>query len=202
MKVYVETNFILELAFLQEQLDSCQNIVQLCSDERATLVLPMFCVAETYETLIRRKKERDRVAEVLGQQLRQVSRSLPYKAAIDALQDITALLVRSSEEEDQRLQRALDTLLRLTDLVPLTPTVVTDATRYRTAYDLEPQDALVLASVINHIVGEGVTQSCFLNRNNKDFDDSDIHDLLSTHGCKMLFSFEQGYNYIQYRGGA
>ena len=34
MKVYVETNFVLELAFLQEQHSSCDKILSLCEENR------------------------------------------------------------------------------------------------------------------------------------------------------------------------
>ena len=54
MNVYVETNFILELAFVQDEHESCDRILALCEAQRATLVLPTFCLAESYETLIRR----------------------------------------------------------------------------------------------------------------------------------------------------
>jgi hypothetical protein len=51
MNIYVETNFVLELAFVQEQVESCGAILGLCEAGRATLVLPAFCIAESYEAL-------------------------------------------------------------------------------------------------------------------------------------------------------
>jgi hypothetical protein len=36
--VYVETNFILEMAFSQEQVDSCESILSLCESAKAKLI--------------------------------------------------------------------------------------------------------------------------------------------------------------------
>jgi hypothetical protein len=45
MNIYVETNFVLELAFVQEQHESCEQIIGLCEAGRTTLVLPAFCMS-------------------------------------------------------------------------------------------------------------------------------------------------------------
>jgi len=56
MNVYVETNFVLELALLQEQQESCQQLLNLAEADRINLILPAFSFTEPYETLIRREK--------------------------------------------------------------------------------------------------------------------------------------------------
>jgi predicted nucleic acid-binding protein len=66
MNVYVETNFILELAFMQEQYESCNRILSLCEAGSTNLVLPAFCIAESYETLIRRANRRSQIANDLA----------------------------------------------------------------------------------------------------------------------------------------
>lgn len=53
MDVYVETNFVLELALLQEQQESCQKLLDLAEAGRINLILPAFSLTEPYETLIR-----------------------------------------------------------------------------------------------------------------------------------------------------
>ena len=54
MNVYVESNFVLELALLQEQSASCEEILGLCEAGRVQLVVPAYSLAEPYETLVRR----------------------------------------------------------------------------------------------------------------------------------------------------
>lgn len=199
MNIYVETNFILELAFLQEQHESCEEIIGLCEAGRAALVLPAFCIAESYETLTRRANGRTKIANDLAKELRQLSRSKPYKDEIDAFQSVTGLLARSSQEDDQRLTIALERILKTATIIPLEAEIVLRATEYRTVYKLEPQDSIVYSSVLQHMASSSGDESCFINRNRTDFDDPDIEEDLSKRGCKLLFSFVNGYNYIQHR---
>jgi predicted nucleic acid-binding protein len=196
MNVYVETNFVLELAFMQEQHSSCEKIVELCHAGSARLVLPAFCIAESYEALIRRAKRRSQIANELVSELQQLSRSEPYKDETETLQRIGGLLARTSQDEDQRLHHTLDRLLQIADVIPLEATIVAEAAQSRVAYELDPQDALVFASVSRHLAAASDTDNCFINRNRRDFDNPRIQVVLLQMGCRLLFNFDDGYGYI------
>ena len=51
MNVYVESNFVLELALLQEQSASGEAILRLGEEHRVHLVVPAYALVEPYETL-------------------------------------------------------------------------------------------------------------------------------------------------------
>ena len=199
MNVYVETNFVLELAFVQEQHESCAKILSLCQTGRARLVLPAFCIAESYESLIRRAINRKQIANNLAAELRELSRSEPYVGEVDALHSVTGFLARSLQDEDHRLIKVLEQLLVVADVIPLEAGIVLDATRYREKFKLEPQDSIVYSSVLHHLGSTDRVESCFVNRNSRDFDDPDIVAALMDQGCKLLFRFDDGYGYIQHR---
>ncbi|MGA9382849.1 MAG: hypothetical protein WBV73_29160 [Phormidium sp.] len=55
MNIYVETNFVLELVFQQEQWQSCEQILQLCEAGSAKLVIPAYSLAEPDDKLSRRR---------------------------------------------------------------------------------------------------------------------------------------------------
>lgn len=57
MNIYVESNYILELAWEQAQHTSCDGILTICESNKARLALPFFSVAEPYDTLVRRAIE-------------------------------------------------------------------------------------------------------------------------------------------------
>ena len=195
MNVYVETNFVLELALVQEQYESCERLMSLCEAGQASLVLPTFCIAESYEVLIRRAKKRTQMANDLASELQQLGRSKPYRDEIEAFESLTGLLVRSNEEEDRRLASALERIAKIADVVPLGADIVLHATRHREKYRLEPQDSMVYSSVLHHLTSVRRGESCFINRD-KHFDDPDIEESLAYHGCKMFFSFVDGCNYV------
>jgi predicted nucleic acid-binding protein len=199
MIIYVETNFVLELALVQEQHESCEKIITLCEAGSSKLVLPAFCIAESYETLVRRANRRTQIANDLAGELRQLSRSEPYRSEIEAFQNITGLLARSSQEEGQRLISTLERILKIADIIPLEAEIVRTAAQHRVIYKLEPQDSIVYASVLRHLASAMDVERCFINRNRRDFDDPDIEESLANNNCKMLFSFDKGYAYIQHR---
>lgn len=195
MIVYVETNFVLELALLQEQHESCEAIVLLCQAGAIRLVLPAYSLIEPYETIVRYLKNRTRVASDLASELRQLGRTKPYRAEIDALQTFTNVLVTSQQEDSIRLRDTLDRLLSFAEIVALDAAILNQA-RIHQATGMSPQDAIVYASVLHHLSASDATAKCFLNRNSKDFDDPDIEAALASNGCRMLFSFDAGLQFI------
>lgn len=201
MNVYVESNFILELALEQEQQASCQAIVAFGKRRQIQLVLPAFTIAETYETVIRRAKQRERLTRELVLEVQQLSRSKSYKARSQTLQTVTSLLVRSIEEEQMRLNATLEAILRVAETIPLSHTILAEATRFQATFDLFPQDAIVYASVLEHLKTTSEQMHCFLNRNSKDFDDPEIVDALKARKCKLMFHFDHGRRYIESQTG-
>jgi predicted nucleic acid-binding protein len=199
VNIYVETNFVLELVFEQEQHTSCEQILTLCESGRSRLIIPAYCLAEPHEKLTRQAGSRRELQRNLETELRQLARTASYTARINSIQDIASLLVRSNEEEKQRFIRYRDRLLSIAEIIPLTIDVLREAATHESPYDLTPQDALVYASVIAHLRQHKPPVSCFLNRNSKDFDNPDIVDELDKNHCKMIPRFDHGYDFIQAR---
>ncbi len=197
MNIYVETNFVLELVFQQEQAASCEQILHLCEAGAVSLVLPAYSLAEPHEKLTRQASNRKDLQQVLEAELRQLVRTASYATRINSIQDIASLLVQSNEEEKQRFTQYRDRLLRSAEIIPLTLDILTVAAAYEVPYDLKPQDALVYASVIAHLRQQQPANSCFLNKNTRDFDNPDIVDELNQHHCRMIPRFDHGYSFIQ-----
>lgn len=196
MSIYVETNYILELAFSQEQAQGCLRLLEIHERGAARLVIPAFSIGECFDTLVRRSTQRKRLAETVSVELKQLSRSLAYKSEVPALDSITRLLINSLEDDKRRLDEILTRVLESAEIVPLDKSVVMGAIGYREKHGLGYQDSLVFSSVMDHLHSAASAPSCFLNRNSKDFDDPDIVETLGRMGCKMLFSFDNGLNYV------
>ena len=196
ISIYVETNYILELAFSQEQAQSCLRLLEIHERNGAKLVIPAFSIGECFDTLVRRSTQRKRLAETVSVELKQISRSLAYKSEVPALDSITRLLINSLEDDKRRLDEILVRVLEVAEIVPLNKGVVTGAIGYREKYGLGYQDSLVFSSVMYHLHSLDSAPSCFLNRNSKDFDDPDIVEKLGKMDCKMLFSFDKGLDYV------
>ena len=199
MNVYVESNFVLELALRQEQCTSCETILSLCEEGRARLVVPAYSLAEPFDTLTRREKQRKGMKEKLDLELRQIARTATYASRRDELQGLSALLINVTDEEIRRLQEVRARLLKTAEIIPLdirVLTVLTASAEHQRVHGFSPQDALVYSSVRLHLEGAGAEQSCFLNRNSRDFDDESVAEELRSWKCKVLPRFDSGYDFI------
>jgi predicted nucleic acid-binding protein len=196
MTVYVESNFVLEQALQQEQSDSCDAIVNLAASGEISLVIPAFSLAEPHQALALKEKMRNRLSNELQQQLSELGRSKPYRGVPDEFSALTSLLIRSADQERDGLQRVIGGLLRAAEVIPLDGGIVTGGGELQTAFAMSGQDAIVLASVLQHLERTKPAESCFLNRNSRDFDDPDVRERLDRFGCRFFGRFDHGCQFI------
>ena len=132
----------------------------------------------------------------LEAELRQLARTTTYAHRLSGFQQWTTLLLESADEEAMRLERVRARLVQVAEVIPLTSALLTAAAQYQRQYGLSPQDALVYAAVLAHLKQSSAPESCFLNKNSKDFDDPDVVEELSTYNCKLMPRFDTGYQFI------
>ena len=128
MNIYVETNFVFELVFQQEQHTTCESILRFCESGGAYLIIPAYCLAEPHEKLTRQNNRRKELQNVLNTELNQLARTASYSSRIYSIQDIASLLVQSNEEERQRFEHYQERLLNVAEVIPLTAEILSTAT--------------------------------------------------------------------------
>lgn len=197
MKVYVESNFVLELAFQRDEEPACQQLLQLAEVGKVQLAIPTFCVVEPYEAIVRRAKQREETHNKLKQELSELARSKPYRESPQDFQELTSLLLKSNEEEKLQLEQALTRVMACAAIIPLDYQLVAQAITLQSSRSLSPQDALVYASVLKDLQGAGTEQHCFITKNSKDFVNPDIISDLLGFNCKLLTRFRDGLGYLQ-----
>lgn len=197
MNVFVETNFVLELAFEQEQSKSCLDILDLCLAKQITLIIPAFCLTEPLEKLHRQSLNRENLQTELNKEITQLRRNRNYQIRMQSIQDLKNLLIQSNVEERVRFENFRKIILDSVEIIPTSQEILNDATSYeKSPYNLRPQDAIVYASIMSKLKSNISIKSCFLNRNSRDFDVSEIIDELQDFDCRMIPRFDDGYNYI------
>jgi hypothetical protein len=194
MIVYVESNFVLELAYLQEEYE----ILKFAEEGKISLVLPAYSVGEPYDAWVRRSKQRTELHERLSRELNELSRSKPYGEMLGEFQEITKTLVQSGEEEKERLDNAVSRILETAVVAPIEREVIKNAIDFQKTRNLSPQDSIVYASVLSHLSGTSVDEpKCFITKNSKDFANPDIYAELESYGCKLLTKFSNGLGYMK-----
>jgi len=209
MIIYVESNFVLELAYLQEEHESCEEILNLAQEGKIVLVLPAYSVGEPYDSWVRRSKQRAELHEKLSRELNELSRSKPYVEVHGEFQEITNRLIQSGEEEKGRLDSSVSRILEIATVVPIERELIKGAIEFQKTRNLSPQDSIVYASVLSHlsnvqyeefeqpVLKDVVEPKCFITKNSKDFANPDIYAELKAFDCKLLTRFSDGLGYAK-----
>lgn len=198
MRLYVETNFILELAFLREEHDACEELIALSEEGKIELFLPVFSVGETYEAWARRSRQRAELHSRLKAEILDLSRSKPYQQSFEEFREITSLLTRSGGEERHRLDGSLERVLGTARVIPIELRTIRRVQSLQ-PLKLSPQDLIVYASVLSHLeeaMDENSGPRMFVTRNTKDFASPDVRGGLTTRGCRLFTSFRDALGFF------
>ncbi|MEP7338969.1 MAG: PIN domain-containing protein [Acidobacteriota bacterium] len=197
MILYVESNFVLELAFLREEHDACLELLQLATAQKVNLVLPAFSIGEPYEAWVRRANKRRDLHEKLTAEIRELARSKPYRQSSEDFLGVTELLTKSGEEEKHRLDETLNRILNLAEVIPIDLPTIKTSINLQKSHGLSPQDSIVFASVLAHLKSTAGKTACFITKNSRDFSVVEVKEDLVKYNCKILFKFSDGLGYVQ-----
>src|SRR4051812_28014788 len=99
MNVYVESNFVLELAFTQEHYRICDKLVRLCESRHVQLILPAYSIIEPYEKIIRQRKQRHALKlNQIDPELRQLGRTPANRERVREFESLANILLISSAD--------------------------------------------------------------------------------------------------------
>lgn len=197
MIVLAESNFVLELALRQEHFEHAEQIVGLAEKKHLCLVIPACSLIEPYHTLIRRRCERKEFSRRLQDEIKLLGRSTLHDGMSSASQHVAQTLDAGTEIERESLEQ---TIARLTQscLVPvLSLEIIRLAQAVQLTYGLEPQDAIVLASIDTTLQELGTGPKVFVNKNSKDFASPLIEDQLEKYECRLITSLPNARQYIE-----
>lgn len=202
MIVYVETNFLLEVAYQQEEHGACATLLTDAARGALDLRVPAFAIAEARLTWRRRAAERTELQQRLQGELRELTRSTEWADLRSQSAALVSALVDSGEAARRRLEAAISEVTTFGRILPLDAETIVQAFEAEDRLSLSAPDALVYAAVVRDAIAadeeaRARVPKCFLNRNRKDFDSPDVRDELRSHGCRVLASFADGEAYVR-----
>ena len=195
MILYAESNFILELAFQQEEVEYCRELIAL-GNGTIKLVVPSFAITEPYWTLESRIRERKQLYQRFQNETVQLLRSGSYSAHKERFDQVRDILVDSIEIQKKSLDEITNAILQSSEVIPLDADLVARALDSKDKFGLTPQDAFIFASVMSH-AEERKGAKCFVTTNRKDFENPDLESELERVSCKLLTKFEHCLGYIR-----
>ena len=196
MNIYCETNFFLEIVFSHEQSKYCEKLISLFRKKKANLIIPAYSFAEALYKKEAQRKERVNFREKLGFQLSQLTRTTQYISQIKNFRSLDTFLTQNVEEEKKRFEKYRKSLTKIAEIIAFKAQTIQEARQIESKYNLTLQDAIIFSSILNHLQQYKPSQSCFLNRNVKDFNTVDIKTKLKSLNCKFIPSFKDGFDFI------
>jgi predicted nucleic acid-binding protein len=190
LTIYVESNFVLEIALGQEYVSAAEAILARAERGEITLAVPWFSLAEPFSTVDKRSRDRKQFISQMKRQLQDLRRSQHRGIEVRTLELGTTRMTRIDISETDNLIRTVERILNAGTVISVDPQIFGRAMRDRTRFGLSPQDALVYASVIEHLFGTAAPgPHYFVTKDQDDFQDPGIARELSALSCELLFSF-------------
>jgi predicted nucleic acid-binding protein len=190
LTLYVESNFVLEVVLGQEELAPAERLLATAEAGAIELVLPEFSLGEPFARVKQGIRDRRGLMTQLNTRVGQLARSSPHQTEVGALQAVPNLVASIDRRERDRLTRTIERLLGTARFIALDLASYRAAITYQTQYDLEIEDAIILATVIADLQTQQSTgRHLFANRNQSDFDDPGIVADLGNLGCDLVWTF-------------
>lgn len=190
MTVYVESNFVLELALHQEQATAARAILDRASRSEFLLAVPSLSLAEPFTTITQRRRGMRKLGGLIGDQSRDLSRSTLHREAVRDLAIVQSHLAGIAEQEVENLAGIVAEILSVCQIIPPDLASFTEARQLQRELDLAPEDSMVLAAVLKDLRQPGIgRRNYFVNRNVDDFGVPEVISLLRRHHCEFLGSF-------------
>lgn len=197
MIVYVESNFILEIALQQEEAAQANELLDMAERTLIQLAFPAFSLSEPFWTVVARAKDRAALAETTRRQMRELGRSQPHRLFSASLESHTERFAAIAKAEMDLLESTLERVLRAARVLPLDAVTFARALVHERTLGLSPPDAIILASVESDLRIAALRPRCFLNRNHKDFGQPGIRAVLNALDCRYIPAFAQGLAFVR-----
>jgi predicted nucleic acid-binding protein len=197
MTVYVESNYLLELAFDQEQAGDCTGLLELAEQGHVSLVLPAFSFGECLESIGRRRLRREVIQQSVQVDINELTRSAASVSLAEQLRTVAEKLVASAIADGKRYDDLVRRLLGFARFIPLDAAAIRSGLDDNGAYNLTTHDMVILASVLTHLRTTLPGRAVFINRNRKDFATPAVLAALGPLNCVLKNEFPAGLAYIR-----
>ena len=197
MNIYVELTFVLNLALTREKAFDYEEILTLCEESDANLILPAYSLVEAYETLLRRRESFGRIKEDLEKGSTPTASTKYSESDMKNLVEMSTYLTNSVDKDLKNFKHVQSRLLKTAELIPLDAKVIEHASQYREEGNRMPaQEAIAFSSVLVHLESAHEELSLFFNRSPRGFGDIDAAAQLRNFNCELVTQFENGRQMI------
>ncbi len=200
MKVYMETNFILELVLRQEEDTAAIELLELAEAGSVKLRIPTASLIEAGAVCQHRNADRDRFDRVVAAFDMQGRRSGHLRDATLAVDKSLSSFADAVRREASVLDEVANRLSLLNAFIDLNAGMISRAMFRTGVQDLRMRDAVILEAVLSDLSREVRDDSFFVSRD-ADFSEHDVRSELLALGCVQVSTFKTALAKIHPRLG-
>lgn len=197
MIVYVESNFVLEIALGQEQAGAASHILGMAERGVIQIVTPTFGLSEPFSSIRQRGRDRQQLQQSMRPIERELRRAHHTQGLADALGPLGDAMFALESSELDRLESAIARVLDCAATVELNAQIYGAALRIRDEIDLDLEDSIIYACVLADLYQRAADiPKCFASRDARAFFDPAVRDQLQEYNCRYISRFPQAVEYI------
>jgi len=200
MRIYAETNWLLDLTFQQERFAASAFVLSLAQSHQIDLCLPEIIVGEGDQKVERRNAQRRTIIEGLGRERREFGRSQEalYQARYVSLEPEIEGFKSISDLERRRFDQIIEELLPIATWLHLSQEIWVKCFDLQDGYGLKRTDALIYAIICADAALHPDVEKCLINYD-RVFDDPELKQEMSRLGITLLASAEAVTGFLQSR---
>jgi hypothetical protein len=198
MIVYVESNFVLEVVFQQEEAEAARHLIEMAQARKIQLAIPVSSLLEPLWTINRRASDQQTVATQLNRLREDLQRSDSQRELADSLGSLGGAIRRLNQDHLYPYSTLAGELVHFASLIGITSGV------FQSSLDLEERlglglfDATVLASILHDLPNQPSDSLKILTSwDRKDFASPLMHSELERYDCRHIPSFTDALRLIE-----
>ncbi|MFQ6041775.1 MAG: hypothetical protein ACE5PV_13030 [Candidatus Poribacteria bacterium] len=198
MKVYVETNWLLDLTLEQERIRASSFVVELAKDKKICLSLPEISLVEADQKIVRRKLQRDALIHQLrqeGQELKR-SRDARYQTQATAIDGDIRRLEAISEFERENFDATVRDISKFLTWLRFDDDSLQKSFGFEENYELARLDALIYAIIRTDAASDKASEKCFIDYDG-DFNNPALKRDMAELGITLLSSPESLVGFLR-----
>lgn len=198
MTVYVESNFVLEIALGQHEAAAAESILAGAKLGKINLAVPVFALLEPFSTVTQRGNRRRNLTNRLDEELRDLRRLLPHGDDVRELERLGTVFDAIKDRETLRLVSTVKQMYEVAKIIDIDGIVYEKAMNQASTYQLSMNDAIILSAIHKHLQDTGVPgPHYFATRDAADLLDPAIAEELDRLGCRIVPTFRQCVQRLQ-----
>jgi predicted nucleic acid-binding protein len=198
MILYVESNFVVEWVFEQEQSPAVEELLLMAERDQLKLMIPAFALVEPIWSIENTKASKDLLSR-LENLLAEISRT-PNKDVQSQIIAMIAAVRGLQSDREHRLAWVTDRLLKCAALLPLQTESLRLSFQLERPLNLAPLDAIILASILEDLKNQANGQDkVFCSRDREAFAGKAALDHLQVHQCQFMSSFQDALAFAKSR---